>query len=307
MSLFPSLGSSNVIATDMDTKNPKIPKWVHHKLEKDDIHIDVNSGLVTASISDDPIIIIGVWNNTSQTYDKVTSVTKLYVTQLKTMIINCEIEPLRAAWLTDFTLCCLDRDILVVKECLTRTSEVFKNILDSHSDNSIDVAFDSFAVFEVMKHIHIGPLEALPKISFYMSKGGISVMEQGIVRFCFQYQIEQLLTEIKAEIKNQISGVGSIVSPCVDFKSWLKFFHSFKNPDKTEPFKDEIDLLLEFIVKHNFTEEYNMWASLNSKDDKNDVMRDYSVVISLLCTKLKTESKNTQKHFYSNFPPPPKF
>jgi hypothetical protein len=257
-----SIKKCDITVTDMDIENPKIPKWTHHEHNKKEIHIDENSGLVTTSIIDDPIMIIGVWNNTSQTYDKVTPITKAYAMQLKTMNVNCEIEPLRAAWLTDFTLSCLDRDILVVKECLTRTSNVFKNMLDSYPDNSIDVKFDSTAVFEVMEYIHTNPMARKFNIRFYMSRN-TSVMDQGIVMFCFEYQIEPLLAMIKADIGSRISSDIDL-----DFKSWLKFFHSFKNLDETEPFRDQIDLLLKFIVKNNLTKEYNMWASLDQKTIK---------------------------------------
>jgi hypothetical protein len=271
--------SNNISVADMDIENPKIPKWTRHEYDKKEIYIDENSGLITSCTDDKTISIIGIWNNALKRRDSVTANTKLYVEKLKNMDVNCVIEPVEIAWLTDVTLSCLDKDVLVVKRCLSNRSVPLRELLED--SNVLDLAYNSSVVIWVMRVLHRdGPgkqLTRFPAISFYQDE---VMTDQAIFRFCFQYQIEYLLSDLRTSICAAIKNK-SLPSPL----SWLKFFHGIKHHDGSEPFADEIKLLLDLVAENenDLLEQY-----LKSTDYyQKDVISDQISIIRGLCSRIK--------------------
>ena len=112
-------------------------------------------------------------------------------------------EPLKMAYITDFTIVCPDRDILVVKECLKLSSKLFKSTLEDDSDcNSLPFKWDSPGIARVMEYTHTFPAR-LAVMELKMTSDVLKV-ETSIVEFCFQYEIEPLLTTLKDQMMRKI-------------------------------------------------------------------------------------------------------
>lgn len=175
-------------------------------------------------------------------------------------------EPLKMAWITDFTIVCPDRDILVVKECLKRSSKLFESILNDDNDcNSLPLKWGWMGVVEVMRCIHTFPSHKVV-IDFNMDHG---TADEEMLEFCFQYEIEPTLTSIKTIMSKVISNENVPLD-----LEWIEFFHGFKNKDNTEPFKPQIDAILCRIA--NNKKELDSWLELKYNSD--DMIADYKSI-----------------------------
>jgi hypothetical protein len=274
-----TVGFGPVTCVVMDIENPKIPEWIHKTRYPKNLYIDGNSGLVTLCIDDGAISIMGTWNNDLQKYDEVTANTKLYVKALESMGVNCVIEPVEMAWLTDVTLSCLDRDVLVVKRCLSNRSVALGKLLED--SNVLDLDYNSDAIIIVMRAIHSDrPGQSMTKFGFDHSSID-QTRDQAIIRFCFQYQIESVLSDLRASICVAIKN-----KSLPSFLSWLKFFHGIKNHGESEPFANEINLLLDSIVENNRVEEY--LKSITDYSQK-EVISDQTYIMRKLSSKVNTQ------------------
>lgn len=195
---------------------------------------------------------------------------------------NSRAEPIKVSWITNFKLVCLDRDILVVRECLTRASKPLAAALEDNTADHLELSWKSPAIIEVMKVLHdFSSDNGIPEIS--LGTEGIPI-ELEIMHFCFKYEIEPLLTNLKKKSLELMETRGSC-------GSWIKFFHDFKNADGTEVFKDQtIGLRLLAINNVNAIRAYFNNESINTP---KDVIADYRFIISGLVIRLvKLESRS---------------
>ena len=191
-------------------------------------------------------------------------------------------EPLKMSWITDFTIVCPDRDILVVKECLKLSSKLFRSILEDDNDcDSLPCKWNSLGIAEAMRYIHTFPTR-FAKIELFMDSSVLDE-ERDMVEFCFQYEIEPLLTTLKDEMMELISD--ATISP-----KWLGIFHGFKNKNKTEPFKPQIDAIVHEIVNN----EKGMEIWLELKYNSEDMIMDYKAIIRGLGKRLQNDGKKLQ-------------
>lgn len=191
-------------------------------------------------------------------------------------------QPLRASWLSDFVFVCPDRDILVVKECLVRTSKVFAAHLEDETINSLSLKWGFEAIFGVMINIHVFPTIEIAAPMLTMSADRFKT-ESGMVEFCFIYEIEPLLSGLKQRMNKQIP------SGCCG--KWINFFHSFKNQDNTEPFREQIDTLIRSMaITGN-----NVGLFLTMKYDPIDMLQDYRDLIKKMNDELGVLNRRRKK------------
>jgi hypothetical protein len=190
------------------------------------------------------------------------------------------LEPLKMAWITDFTIVCPDRDILVVKECIMRASKpLAAAIEDDNSCNSLSIKWRSTGIKEVMRCIHAFPGYST-SIDLVLNAERF-VAERNIVEFCFQYDIEPLLSSLKTQMISRITKDGCNVS-------WLYLFHKFKNPEGKEPFKEQIDSFIRTLAMTGPNKSIEKYLALTYHPD--DMLTDYRTMIMAL---MKLSSKGT--------------
>lgn len=188
-------------------------------------------------------------------------------------------EPLKMAWITDFTIVCPDRDILVVKECIMRASKpLAAAIEDDNSCNSLSIKWRSTGIKEVMRCIHAFPGYSA-SIDLVLNAERFTA-ERNIVEFCFQYDIEPLLSSLKTQMISRITKDGCNVS-------WLYLFHKFKNPEGKEPFKEQIDSFIRTLAMTG-PKSIEKYLALTYHPD--DMLTDYRTMIMAL---MKLSSKGT--------------
>jgi hypothetical protein len=193
----------------------------------------------------------------------------------ETEMKNSRLEPIKMAWITDFTLICQDRDILVVRECLTRVSKPLAAALEDQTTNSLELPWNSKGIVEVMKAIHAFPDgNAIVNLTMNADK---FVFEADIFDFCFKYDIEPLFTNIKKQsmdIKNGFS------------VRWIKFFHGFKNSDGTDVFKEQINAIKLLMINNCDPIEF-YFDSIELDNNMKDIIDDYRFIIKGLVKRLK--------------------
>ena len=186
------------------------------------------------------------------------------------------LEPLKMAWITDFTIVCPDRDILVVKECIMRASKpLAAAIEDDNSCNSLSIKWRSTGIKEVMRCIHAFP-GYLASIDLVLNAERF-VAERNIIEFCFQYDIEPLLSSLKTQMIARITKDGCNVS-------WLYLFHKFKNPEGKEPFKEQIDSFIRTLAMTGPEKSIEKYLALTYHPD--DMLADYRTMIMALKKRL---------------------
>jgi hypothetical protein len=187
--------------------------------------------------------------------------------------------PLKISWITDFTLVCPDRDILVVRECLINVSKPLAAALEDKTSNSLTIKWNSPGIIEVMKAIHVFPGSS-PSLDLAIKDDHQARVriEQDIMEFCFVYDIEPLLTTLKAKSIVRIETVGS------DGR-WIEFFHRFKNADGTEPFQEQTNAMR--LLAINNTKCINSYFSRKKYSDAEDVIADYEFIINGLIARLE--------------------
>jgi hypothetical protein len=187
--------------------------------------------------------------------------------------------PLKISWITDFTLVCPDRDILVVRECLIRISKPLAAALEGDGDsNSLTIKWNSSGIAEVMRAIHVFSGD-LPSLDLVMKNDHRVRIEQDIIEFCFIYDIEPLLTTLKTKSIVTIETTGSN-------GRWIEFFHRFKNADGTEPFQEQTNAMR--LLAINNTKCINSYFSRKKHYNTEDVIADYEFIINGLIARLET-------------------
>lgn len=188
-------------------------------------------------------------------------------------------EPIKMSWITDFTLICNDRDVLVVRECLTRVSKPLAAALEDMTTDSLEIPYNSEAIIEVMKAIHNFPDMSAPEITVKVRKFNL---ESAITEFCFKYEIEPLLTNLKKQCVEKISHGASA--------QWIKFFHSFRDNDGKEIFKDQTNAM-RLLAVNNANMSVGGYFYREKDNDPKDVVADYRfIILGLLLRLRKTEA-----------------
>lgn len=180
-------------------------------------------------------------------------------------------EPIRMAWITDFTLKCLDRDILIVKECLMNVSSVFKSeIEDGKIQDSLKLDWGSQGIHRVMQIIHVFPYTSdMPNVSFKFEDD-----EKDMLSFCFKYKIKSIFSHLRKELNKALVHAMSI--------KWLPFLHEFVDQDGTKLFNQEINIIRELIINDNKIDLY--MSMINPKSDISD--SDIYVIMKMLKQRL---------------------
>jgi hypothetical protein len=181
---------------------------------------------------------------------------------------SSRLEPIKISWITDFTLICPDRDILVVRECLASSSKMLAATLEDKEAISLSIPWKSPGIVEVMKSIHsLHGSRYLPK----MMKGYAQIATDfDILEFCFKYDIEPLFSELKAQCVEEINTSGSD-------SQYIKFFHRFKNQDKTEIFADQTNAIRLLVI--NNTSAIHGYFSRRLDNHIDDIIDDYEFII----------------------------
>lgn len=193
-----------------------------------------------------------------------------------------ESQPLKMAWITDFTLKCSDRNILVVKECLVRVSTVFKSMFETNQQCSIvELNCSSEGIHRIMKIIHVFPYTGeLPNMPFKFED-----CETDMLNFCFEYKIGSIFSHLRGELNKALSHDNSI--------KWLPFLRSFKNQDGNEIFEQEIHDIRHLIINNDKIEEYI--EVIENCEHKDSHLADIYVIMRVLkqgSTKPESEGKN---------------
>lgn len=186
-------------------------------------------------------------------------------------------EPLKISWITDFTIVCPDRDILVVRECLINASKPLAAALEDKTSNSLTIKWNSPGIIEVMRAIHVFSGD-LPSLDLVMKNDHRVRIEQDIIEFCFIYDIEPLLTTLKTKSIVTIETTGSN-------GRWIEFFHRFKNADGTEPFQEQTNAMR--LLAINNTKCINSYFSRKKYSNTEDVIADYEFIINGLLARLE--------------------
>lgn len=188
------------------------------------------------------------------------------------------LEPIRMSWITNFKFICPDRDVLVVRECLMKASKPLA-MLEDMTIYSLELPYNSEVVIEVMKAIHNFPDMSTPEITVKVGKFNL---ESAIMEFCLKYEIEPLLTNLKKQCVEKISHGASA--------QWIKFFHSFKNNDGKEIFKDQTNAM-RLLAVNNAGMSVGGYFYRQKDNDPKDVVADYRfIILGLLLRLRKTEA-----------------
>ena len=199
---------------------------------------------------------------------------------------NSRLNPVKMSWITDFTLVCPDRDILVVRECLVLASGPLAAALEDKSSTSLSIPWKSPGIIEVMKTIHSfgGQLYAYKLI---VKPDAVFQTESDMMEFCFRYDIEPLLTELKTQFIEKVCDGGSNAK-------WIEFFHRFKNPDGTEVFADQTNAMRWLPINNPVS--INGYFNKKTTYHINDLIEDYEFIIRGLIMRLNKANEMVSRY-----------